>query len=73
MSDYLDLVDQFEEGLLVIATHSWHMVENYCGGLLPREMVEQGMRELGEFLEAVRGSGAELVTVKEYLEREHGL
>jgi len=73
MSDYMDLVEQFDEGLLVIATHSWHMVESFCGGLHPQERIERGMKELGDLLDAVKGSGAELVTIKEYLEREHGL
>lgn len=73
MSDYLDLLNGFEEGLLVMATHSWHMVENYCTGPLPRERVEEGVRELTSFLNAVRDSGAEVTTIGGFLRRRHGL
>jgi len=73
MGDYLDLIEGFQEGLLVIATHSWHLVESYCAGLRPEEEVRQGTDALRTLLEGAERAGAELVTIAAHLRRAHAL
>lgn len=73
MSDYLDLVEGFEDGLLVIATHSWHLVENFCGGVMDHSAVERGTADMEHFFQASIDSGVRFVTIADHLRREHGL
>jgi peptidoglycan/xylan/chitin deacetylase (PgdA/CDA1 family) len=73
ISDYLDLVDGFQDGLLVIATHSWHPVESYCSGLRTRDDMDQGIADLRTLLEHIEGSGCELVSIADHLRRKDAL
>ncbi len=73
ISDYRDLIDGFQEGLLVIATHSWHPVESYCSGLRSQEEVERGISDLRELLEHIEGSGCQLVSIADHLRRKDAL
>ena len=73
ISDYMDLVDSFHDGLLVIATHSWHPVESYCFGLRTKEEVEDGMADLRTLLEHIETSGCELVSIADHLRRKDAL
>jgi peptidoglycan/xylan/chitin deacetylase (PgdA/CDA1 family) len=73
MSDYLDLVDDFKDGLLVMATHSWHMVENFCGGGLSKTEVERGISDLKHFFQASMDSGVKFVSIADHLRGQHGL
>ena len=73
IADYLDLVDGFQDGLLVIATHSWHPVESYCSGLRTRDDMDQGIADLITLLEHIEGSGCELVSIADHLRRKDAL
>ncbi len=73
ISDYLDLVDGFQDGLLVIATHSWHPVESYCSGLRTKEDANREMADLRTLLEHIERSGGELVSIADHLRRAHAL
>ncbi len=73
ITDYMDLVDSFHDGLLVIATHSWHPVESYCSGLRTKDEVEDGMADLRTLLEHIEGSGCELVSIADHLRRKDAL
>ena len=73
ISDYLDLADGFQEGLLVIATHSWHPVESYCSGLRTSDDVEKGIADLRSLLEHIERSGCELVSIADHLRRKDAL
>lgn len=73
ITDYLDLVDGFHEGLLVIATHSWHPVESYCSGLRSQEELERGAADLRALLEHIESSGCELVSIADHLGRKDAL
>jgi len=73
ISDYRDLIDGFQEGLLVIATHSWHPVESYCSGLRTQEEAERGISDLRELLEHIEGSGCQLVSIADHLRRKDAL
>lgn len=61
LEDYLDLMDGFEDGLLVLANHSWHMRESFSNGLRSKEEVARGMRDLGALLRHAQDTGARFV------------
>jgi hypothetical protein len=73
MSDYLDLVEGFEDGLLVIATHSWHLVESFCGGALSQAEVDRGATDLKNFLQTSIDAGVQFVSIADHLRGHHGL
>ena len=73
IADYLDLVDCFQDGLLVIATHSWHPVESYCSGLRTKEDANREMADLRTLLEHIESAGCELVSIADHLRRGHAL
>ncbi len=73
IADYLDLVDSFQDGLMVMATHSWHPVESYCSGLRTKEEVEGGIADLRTLLEHVETSGGRLVSIADHLRRKDAL
>jgi len=73
MADYMDLVDDFQEGLLVVATHSWHPVESFCSGLRTNEDVRRDMADLRALLEHIERSGCDLVSIADHLRRRHAL
>ncbi len=73
ISDYAELVDGFHDGLLVIATHSWHPVESYCSGLRTGEEAEKGLAEIRALLDHAESSGCELMSIADYLRRTDAL
>lgn len=73
ISDYMGLVDNFQDGLLVIATHSWHPVESYCSGPRTKEDTNRDMADLRALLDHIERSGCELVSLAEHLRRKDAL
>jgi peptidoglycan/xylan/chitin deacetylase (PgdA/CDA1 family) len=73
IEDYLDLLDGFEDGLLVLATHSWHPVESYGGGLRCEEDVLKGMADLRRLIEHGQETGAVFVGLADHLRGENDL
>ncbi|OPX64954.1 MAG: Polysaccharide deacetylase [Methanomassiliicoccales archaeon PtaB.Bin215] len=73
ITDYFDLVDGFRDGLLVIATHSWHPVESFCSGLRTKEDAERDMADLRRLLENIERSGCELTSIADHLRRKDAL
>lgn len=73
ITDYLDLVDGFQDGLLVIATHSWHPVESYCSGIRTKDDVDRGIADLRSLLEHIERSGCDLVSIADHLRRKDAL
>lgn len=73
IDDYLELTDRFREGLLVLATHSWHPVETFSHGPRTEDDVRRCMEDLRSLLEHVERSGAVLVTLADLLRRGHAL
>jgi hypothetical protein len=67
MEDYLDLLDDFQEGLLVLATHSWHLTDCFCSGPRSREEVRRGKEDLGRLLHHGLDSGARFVRLADHL------
>ncbi len=63
--DYLDMALGLKNGCLVIATHSWHMVETYGGGILDEQLVAENLSHVRRVLEGVREMGFEFHTASE--------
>jgi peptidoglycan-N-acetylglucosamine deacetylase len=72
IADYLRMVDGFREGLLVLSTHSWHPVENFCNGEQCELDVQKGMDDLRELIVHCQRTGIEFVTVAEHVARSMG-
>jgi hypothetical protein len=67
IGDYLRMVDGFQDGLLVLSTHSWHLVENFCSGQQCRLDVEKGTEDLRTLVRHSLDSGVEFVTLAEHV------
>lgn len=67
LSDYFHLLDRFEEGLLVLATHSWHIVETFTRGKLDSQDVINNVRMLREIIGHCRDKGFHFTTLERYL------
>ncbi len=72
ISDYVRMVDGFKDGLLVLSTHSWHPVENFCNGQQCELDVQKGMDDLRELISHSLNAGVEFVTVAEHVGRSMG-
>ncbi|HSV41790.1 MAG TPA: polysaccharide deacetylase family protein, partial [Methanomassiliicoccales archaeon] len=72
LQDYVDLQSQFRDGLLVLATHSWHLVENFRDGLLDKGQMEWQMETLRDLLSACMDDGLEFVRIDDYLSEHQG-
>ncbi|OPY33071.1 MAG: Polysaccharide deacetylase [Methanomassiliicoccales archaeon PtaU1.Bin124] len=70
--DYLDLLSQFEDGLFVMATHTWHMVENFCEGMMAEEERLRQSDGVREIIERAMDEGIEFIRIDDYLEEHHG-
>lgn len=64
--DYLRLMSGHEDGLLVLADHSWHIAES-LGGERGGSRAEREVGNVRKVLEEAMDQGIELVTVSEYL------
>lgn len=65
--DYLRMMERSMEGVLVLATHSWHLVETFSAGLLDEGKVRKGLDQLGAVIDGALNMGLKFVTVKELL------
>jgi peptidoglycan/xylan/chitin deacetylase (PgdA/CDA1 family) len=68
-ADYRDLLSQYDKGMMVLATHSWHVMERF-GGPLSNEHVDDGMDALHVLLQWALDEGIEFMTIDEYLQTE---
>ena len=72
LEDYLALMDSFEDGLLVLATHSWHLVECFASGRLEEEACRRSQEDLRTMIDHAKASGMEFTTVRGHLASERG-
>lgn len=72
VNDYLALLDSFEDGLLVLATHSWHMVECFSSGKLDEEACARSTEDLRAIIEHAKSSGMEFTTIRGHLASRKG-
>lgn len=70
--DYEYMVSKFSAGLLVLATHSWHMVENYKDGVLAEKKVAENMNWVRMIIQGAIDRGVEFMAVGEYIEEHMG-
>jgi peptidoglycan/xylan/chitin deacetylase (PgdA/CDA1 family) len=63
--DYLDMALGLKKGCLVLATHSWHMVETYGGGVLEEQKVADNLAHVRRVLEGIREMGLEFHSASE--------
>jgi len=67
VDDYVHLIGQFEEGLLVIADHSWHMAENFSSGAYGMEEAKKQREAVRELLSRALDAGLEFVRIDDFL------
>lgn len=67
VDDYLALLDSFDDGLLVLATHSWHMVERFSSGRLEEEACARGEEDIRTIISHAKRAGMEFSTIRGYL------
>lgn len=67
-ADYLRLLDQYDEGVMVLATHSWHVVETYRGVLDPLEARAQ-LEQVRAVVEGALDRGIGFNTLEGHLRR----
>lgn len=68
VGDYLQLIDSFEEGILVTATHTWHICESLVSGRLSKEAINQNILSLRCILEYAQDSGMRCGTLASRLD-----
>ncbi len=69
LGDYHHLLNQFKDGLLVVATHSWHPVETY-NSKLGEQQIRDGLAELRSLIKESQESGMRFMTIRDYLRGE---
>ncbi len=72
IADYVRMIDDFKDGLLVLSTHSWHPVENFCIGQQCELDVQKGMDDFRELISHALNGGIEFVTVAGHVGRSMG-
>ena len=65
-SDYIDLIDGYDDGALVIATHTWHIVERFSGPLVDDE-IRSSIDDVRAVLSAVIDRDIRIMTLNELL------
>lgn len=68
VEDYLRLIDSLEEGVLVTATHTWHITENIVSGRLSKEAVDCNVLSLRQILEHAQDRGLRCGTLASLLD-----
>lgn len=61
--DYLDLASQLEEGVLVLATHTWHMSETRATGMMSESAERSNSDNVRAVLEGIIDMGIRPMTV----------
>jgi peptidoglycan/xylan/chitin deacetylase (PgdA/CDA1 family) len=64
---YVAMFDQFKDGLFVLADHSWHVVESYARGRLPKADADNEVQKLRAVLEGALDGGVEFTRIDDYL------
>ncbi len=64
VEDYTRMLDSFREGLLVMATHSWHLAESYRGGKMDDAAIQVELGRVRKILEHALNLGIEFRTLE---------
>ena len=65
--DFIDMARKTEEGVFVLATHSWHICETYSKGILDDSEVSENISMLRGILETLMDDGFEVCTMSEVI------
>ncbi|HTY47539.1 MAG TPA: polysaccharide deacetylase family protein [Methanomassiliicoccales archaeon] len=71
-SDYEHMASSLKQGCLVLATHSWHLVETYDRGVLSDTDREENVGNLMRALQLIKEQGLKFITAKEAVESVAG-
>ena len=61
--DFIALARQMEQGIFVLATHSWHICETYSKGILDDAEVRKNIEDLRRILETLMDDGFSVRTM----------
>jgi len=64
-ADYLDMASIMEEGVFVLATHTWHMVESRERGMMSAEEIRSNIGNVRSVLEGIMDLGMRSLTLAE--------
>ena len=67
VKEYLGLAASFRSGFLVLATHSWHLVETFQRGILDTEKIDLEVDKTRSILAGMKDQGIEFLTIEEFL------
>ncbi|MDD1744166.1 MAG: polysaccharide deacetylase family protein [Methanomassiliicoccales archaeon] len=65
--DYLELAASFRSGLLVLATHSWHLAETFARGPLDSNQIDSEVEKTRQVLAGILDQGIRFVTIEDFL------
>ena len=66
--EYIKMADRVKEGVLVIATHSWHMVESRSGGMMSKAEIKKNISGVRKIITSVLDSGFDAVRMIDAVE-----
>jgi peptidoglycan/xylan/chitin deacetylase (PgdA/CDA1 family) len=66
-NEYIEMADQMENGVFVLTTHSWHMVESRSGGMMHREHKERNTGNVRHIITSILDSGFEVVRMADVI------
>lgn len=69
VDDYLCLIKQHQDGLFVLADHSWHVMES-LSGLRASERAELEVGKVRDILQGIMDQGVEFMTLERYVQME---
>lgn len=64
-SEYVDMASSIENGIFVLATHSWHMSEFIEGGRMSKEDVESNKKNVRQVISQILDNGFKAETIPE--------
>jgi peptidoglycan-N-acetylglucosamine deacetylase len=71
-NDYIKMADRMRSGILVLATHAWHMTETYGHGMLSESSVRSNLENVQMVLEGIMAQGLEFITLEDVVKRMEG-
>jgi peptidoglycan-N-acetylglucosamine deacetylase len=71
-NDYIKMADRMRSGVLVLATHAWHMTETYGQGMLSESSARSNLENVRMVLEGIMAQGLEFITLEEVVKRMGG-
>jgi peptidoglycan/xylan/chitin deacetylase (PgdA/CDA1 family) len=70
--DYIRMMERAGGGFLVLATHSWHLVETFLRGKLDPDQVKRGLGSVRSVIEGALDLELEFLSIEDFLVRHLG-